>query len=461
MKTSLAIAAGLSLSLTLLAAAAPEIKIDFAKDIHPILEQNCVKCHGPEKQKSKLRLDSLEAALKGGKGGPALVAGDASKSELFHRITLPKSDDDFMPSEGEPLATAQMALIKVWIDQGAVWPEQAAAKGGIDFAKDILPILNQNCFKCHGEEKQKGKLRLDSIDAALKGGKGGPAIVVKDAEKSEMIRRITLPKDDDDVMPPEGDPVSKAHLDLLKAWITQGAVWPESAVVKVAPKTAAVPAPVLPADFKPSGAEQKAVAALAEKGIDVRPIAANLNWREANLRLHGTSVTDTVIAPLKDILGLVDLNLANTKVTDAGLANLKPLANLQKLHLELTGITDAGLANIKGLPNLTYLNLYGTMVTDAGLEHLNGMKFLRNLYVWQTKVTEDGVKKLKAALPNVDVSTGWDLTVLAKIEAEKEAKKAEKEAEKKAEKEASEKKDDKKEAKPEAKKEEKKEEKKD
>src|SRR5436189_2558507 len=92
-------------------------KVDFAKQIQPILQNNCVKCHGPEKQKGKLRLDSKEAALKGGKDGPAFVAGDAAKSEMYRRITLPKSDDDFMPSEGDPLAKAQMDLIRDWINQ--------------------------------------------------------------------------------------------------------------------------------------------------------------------------------------------------------------------------------------------------------------------------------------------------------------------------------------------------------
>ena len=315
----------------------------------------------------------------------------------------------------------------------------AAAESKVDFAKDIQPILQQNCFKCHGPEKQKGKMRLDSREAALKGGKAGPAFVVNDAAKSEMVRRLTLPKTDDDFMPSEGEPLSKAQIDLIKDWINQGAVWPETALAKESSKPAAPPGPVLPADFKPSGAEQKAIATLAQKGVDVRPIAANLNWREANLRLLGTSVTDTVIAPLKDIMGLVDLNLATTKVTDAGLANLKGLVNLQRLHLELTGVTDAGLAHLKGLPNLTYLNLYGTKVTDKGLEHLKNMKFLRHLYVWQTKVTDSGIKNLKAALPNVEVSTGWDLSALPKKEEPKkegakkeEPKKDEKPAEKKA-----------------------------
>ncbi|HXJ57620.1 MAG TPA: c-type cytochrome domain-containing protein [Verrucomicrobiae bacterium] len=314
-----------------------------------------------------------------------------------------------------------------------------AADSKPDFSKDVLPILQQQCFKCHGPEKQKGKLRLDSKEAALKGGKTGPAFVAGDASKSELIRRVSLPKTDDDFMPNEGEPLSKAQLELLKDWINQGATWTETATAKV-DKPAAPKGPELPADFKPSAAEQKAIAALAQKGIDVRPIAANLNWREANLRLQGTNITDATIAPLKDVLGLVDLNLATTRVTDAGLAQLKGLTNLQRLHLELTGISDAGIAHLKGLPNLVYLNLYGTKVSDAGLDDLKDMRHLRNLYVWQSKVTEDGAKKLKTALPEVDISTGWDLAAFAKIEEarkeeakKEEARKKEEEAKKKEE----------------------------
>src|SRR2546425_9279670 len=78
-------------------------KVDFAKDIQPILQQICVKCHGPEKQKGKLRLDSKEATFKGGKDGQVITPGEADKSELYRRITLPKGNDDIMPNEGEPL----------------------------------------------------------------------------------------------------------------------------------------------------------------------------------------------------------------------------------------------------------------------------------------------------------------------------------------------------------------------
>ena len=303
----------------------------------------------------------------------------------------------------------------------------------VDFAKDIQPILQKSCVECHGPEKPKGKLRLDTKDGALKGGKDGVVIEPGNADKSEVYRRITLPADNDDVMPNKGDKLTKAQTDLIRDWINQGATWPDGVVLaSVAPKeektkeAAAPEIPKLP-DYKPSAAELKAIATLESLGVAPRPIAMNVNWRELNLRGQDGQVLDKALASVKDVLGLVELNLGGTKIKDADLANIKGLINLNRLHLENTPITDAGLVHLKGLVKLNYLNLYGTSVTDAGLKQLEGMTNLKSLYLWQTKTTETGVANLKKALPQVDISTGAELKEIAK----KEEKKDEKEAEKK------------------------------
>jgi hypothetical protein len=300
------------------------------------------------------------------------------------------------------------------------------ASAKVDFVKDIQPILVKTCVECHSADKTKGDLRLDNKEGAmhaLKAGKGA---------ESELYKRVILPKDHDDVMPPKGELLTKAQTDLLKAWIDEGAVWPDGLTLKGSGETAKAE-DVLP-DIKASANELKAYAKLEEQGLSVRQIAMNSQWRSASWHLNKDKVNDQTLALLKDATVILDLNLAGTKVTDAGLANLKGLAGLRKLHLENTAITDAGLANLKGLSNLRYLNLYNTAVTDKGLENLKGLKNLKNLYVFQTKVTEAGVKSLKAALPGVDINTGAELQVLAKVAEEQKAKaEAEKkEADKKA-----------------------------
>src|SRR4030095_10159387 len=128
---------------------------------------------------------------------------------------------------------------------------------------------------------------------------------------------------DDDFMPSEGEPLSKAQLDLIRDWINQGAVWPDQP--KMAEKKSSANDPVLPTAFKPGPNEAKAIAKLGETGVEARPIAMNVPWREANFRLQGTNVTDATLAPLKDIASLVEVNLATTRVTDGGLAHLKGL----------------------------------------------------------------------------------------------------------------------------------------
>ncbi len=97
-------------------------KVDFAKQIQPILKESCVKCHGTEKKKGKLRLDNKADALKGGDTGPAWVAGNSAKSLLIERLET-KNEDDRMPQKADPLPADKIKLFKAWIDQGAVWPD--------------------------------------------------------------------------------------------------------------------------------------------------------------------------------------------------------------------------------------------------------------------------------------------------------------------------------------------------
>src|SRR5689334_3328900 len=98
---------------------------------------------------------------------------------------------------------------------------QVQAADKVDFAKQIRPIFADTCYKCHGPQKQKGKLRLDSVEAIMKGGKDGKVLAPGDPDKSEIYKRIILSKDDDDVMPPEGDPLPKDKTNLIKQWIAE------------------------------------------------------------------------------------------------------------------------------------------------------------------------------------------------------------------------------------------------
>lgn len=94
---------------------------DYRTVIQPALQQRCYSCHGPEKQKGKLRLDRRESALAGGESGePAIQPGDLRKSRLLYQVLLPRQHDDAMPPDGkEPLTPEQIVAISRWIQQGA------------------------------------------------------------------------------------------------------------------------------------------------------------------------------------------------------------------------------------------------------------------------------------------------------------------------------------------------------
>ena len=95
---------------------------EFVRDVLPVLRARCVKCHGPQKQRGKLRLDTWSGVLRGGVSGAVLVPGRSGASSLFHRL-LGRDGTPRMPLQEVPLTADQRALIARWIDRGAVSSE--------------------------------------------------------------------------------------------------------------------------------------------------------------------------------------------------------------------------------------------------------------------------------------------------------------------------------------------------
>lgn len=102
----------------------------------------------------------------------------------------------------------------------------------VDFVREVRPIFEKHCADCHGEKKQKGGLRLDVKEAALKGGDNqGPNIIPAKAKESSLIHFITS-NNEDEMMPPKGERLSAAQIATLTAWINEGAVWSDGVDVE-------------------------------------------------------------------------------------------------------------------------------------------------------------------------------------------------------------------------------------
>lgn len=293
--------------------------------------------------------------------------------------------------------------------------------------KDLVaPVLAAKCAGCHGEEKPKGKLRVDSLEALLKGGNEGASIVAGKLDESPLLQRVYLPLTDDEHMPPEDKTQLTAEESAVLAfWIQSGAKG-TGTVAEFKPDEKAtlalnhvlgnlpkVEAKVAKADaIKADPAMDKLVAetigSVEKTGASLMAIAQDTPELRFSALNVSKEFSDDQLAALKPISARVKwIDLARTKVSDKGLAHLAAMNSLTRLHLENTAITDAGLDSLKGLANLEYLNLYGTQVTDAGIEKLAGLKNLKKLFIWQTKATDAGAAKLAAAIPGIDINTGW------------------------------------------------------
>jgi len=103
------------------------------------------------------------------------------------------------------------------------------AAAAVDFAAEILPILQRACFECHGAEVQKGGLQLHQPTLAFTTGDHAPVIVPGDPDRSELLRRVALPPTDKAAMPRRGARLTPAEIERLHRWIAAGADWPAKA----------------------------------------------------------------------------------------------------------------------------------------------------------------------------------------------------------------------------------------
>ena len=122
-----------------------------------------------------------------------------------------------------------------WIGVSAVvlatWVGRA---GAVDFNHDIKPIFSKHCYSCHGPEKQKAGLRLDRKTDAFRGGDSGTVIVPHKGAGSLLFKNISG-ANPDSIMPPKGSPLTPAQVALIKAWIDEGAAWPDEGVTAESP----------------------------------------------------------------------------------------------------------------------------------------------------------------------------------------------------------------------------------
>lgn len=304
------------------------------------------------------------------------------------------------------------------------------AQDKVDYEKQVLPIFVEHCGKCHGEKQASAKLRLHTAAGLKEKWDADKELLVPgEPEKSELYQRLVLPADDEKRMPKKADPLAKESIELIAAWIKQGAALPEAVAAAAATTPAAEKPAEAPAASEPSEPKLPEVAAAPKEAIDkltaagaqVLPLFADSPLLQVSFAHRGEPTGDAELTLLTGVAEQVyALNLADAKASESGWAPLAGLKNLAVLHLERSAITDAGLAHLCNATNLQYLNLYGTAITDEGLKQLAPLKQLRRLYLWQTKASYDAAMAMEKEVPGLIVNLGYDHPVVAKMRLTKE-----------------------------------------
>lgn len=296
----------------------------------------------------------------------------------------------------------------------------------------VSPVLQAKCGSCHGEEKSKGKLRLDTYDLLMKGGEHGPVIIKNDAQGSELVKRLLLPVEDEHRMPPKGkEPLTADEISLVKWWINKGADMTKKVkdlnadeaakqlIVRITGGTASEKSETNAAkggsagptifSKKVNSADSNDIKALKALSIMITPVAQGQNYLSVS-SINYPGFNDDQVGLLSKISRQVTwLQLNNTKITDKALVSISKMPNLTKLNLAYTTVTDAGMRQICSLPQLEYLNLTGTVVTDKGLMDLAKLPAIKHIYCWKTQVTNAGVTAVVKTNPKIKVVTGDDI----------------------------------------------------
>lgn len=272
------------------------------------------------------------------------------------------------------------------------------------FEDIVHPILKQRCVQCHGREKRKGRLSVETLHSLLRGGKSGPAVVPGSLDESELFKRITLDPAHENFMPADGKPpVTQEETALIRWWIAKGLPLEGKKISELEGHDEIVTfaSDYLGLETRPPGSK---VVKMQQEHAHI-PDTLNMRWVE-NLRnqgvvvrvmLHQPVMLDVTLPPRsgakrKDVLkalepvvqNIIWLNLSDNGFTEHELSILSDMTNLEKLRLEKNPVSDGISDHLTNLKHLEAVNLNETKITAACLDKLHDNEAIKRIYTWRT-----------------------------------------------------------------------------
>jgi uncharacterized membrane protein len=292
------------------------------------------------------------------------------------------------------------------------------------YAAIIAPIFANKCESCHGAGKQKGKLRMDGLEYLGKGGKSKKPLFLSPAHADEgiLIKRISLPNEEDLHMPPKQKPqLNTDEKALLAWWIKDGASFekkvkdlPQTDDIKKildrlqnAGKTQEATAAADPfAGIDAPAPDQAAIQALNAKKILVLPVSQGSHLLDANF-VNAGKITPALLQLLEPVRQqLVWVRLSDADLDDAALQTIGQLPNLTKLYLDHTAVSDKGLQHLARLKRLQYLNLSGCRISASGLLLLKALPKLNQVFLFGCPIGKTDWQGLQAGFPHAKLDSG-------------------------------------------------------
>lgn len=313
------------------------------------------------------------------------LGGNITHGEEYLIEVLPPEMQSLLGYEIEP-------------EKGLVLPEQGWEQLAY-YDQVVQPILNQNCKSCHNPKNLKGELDLTSFETLTKGGEDGNILTGGNAEESALYRRLVLPKEDEDHMPPkEKRQPEKEAIELIKVWVELGGNTTSKlgeANIKaetLEPFFHRVEKPFYP-EITVESASEESLAKLKFEGFFAEPVSENSSWLMIScINFQDFNDQDwPKLSPIKN--QIVYLDLTGTQITDLLLDSLQTLPNLTVLKLNQTGIYGTKLETLNSNQNLKHLYINKTQIDTDGIKVLNNHSSLEKVYAFDTPISEAEIQE--------------------------------------------------------------------
>lgn len=274
-------------------------------------------------------------------------------------------------------------------------------------------ILENNCVSCHNPNKQKGQLLMSSLADLMKGGEVGNTIIPGDPEASELIRRLHLPMQDEEHMPPDGKkPVEDNEIQILERWIALGA----SDTLRLEHLEISEPLVALVKELMEPNRMEKwknfpkvadsTLQNLASDYLTINRVANNSDALSVAAFLPPEYDSKYILDLNRVAQNIVELDMSGLPIGIEEMGLVAKCVNLEWLELDRTPITDTEIETLKFLSKLELLKIYQTNIGDKSIGVFKELPNLKSLYLWETNANQKMLSDLKSVRTNLRIDEG-------------------------------------------------------